>query len=311
WVVDTVHERMPGENGDVLLGMLIGQKRGLPAEALDDFIRTGTSHILAVSGFNVSIFIIWLSGLAAWVGRRRQLIISAVAVVCFAGISGFSAAVIRASCMGLLLLVSFGQGRLYIPAAAVILAAAGMVFQNPRLLYWDVGFQLSVVATLGIVWGMDVVGRLKEWFPRAGMLLQLVGVTVCALVATIPLSVWHFGQLSTVAVVANLLVLPFVEIIMALGLLALVPVIGMGFAYVCGLALTAMRWIVGVLAEVPFASVSASLSGSWAVVVLALVLGLLYLGSEDGERIRSYVTTMRRVWYNLPRLAEKAVKKYQ
>lgn len=308
WVVDTVHARLPGENGDLLLGMLIGHKRGLPADALQDFVRTGTSHILAVSGFNVSVFVVWLSGLAAWVGRRRQLVLSAVCVLCFAVISGLSAAVIRATCMGLLLLLSTGFGRVYIPSVAVVTAAACMVLQNPRILYWDVGFQLSAAATLGIVWGMDIVAALSERFPRSGLFLKLAGVTLCAIVATTPIALWHFGQLSTVALVANMAVLPVVEFTMALGMLALLPVVGSGFAYVAGQVLTVVRWVIEQLASLPYASVAVSLSGPAAVVCLIVVLGLLWIGSQDGAPVRQYMTSRWRMWYNVPSAVEKTVQ---
>lgn len=288
--------------------MLIGQKRGLPADALNDFVRTGTSHILAVSGFNVSIFIVWLSGLAAWIGRRRQLVISACCIICFAGISGFSAAVIRASVMGLVLLLSLGWGRLYIPSAAVLGAAACMVLQNPRLLYWDAGFQLSAAATLGIVWGMEATHSLSERVPRVNMVWSVMGVTICALIATTPLSLWHFGQFSVVAVPANLLVLPLVEVIMAIGLLVLVPGVGTGFAFVVSYILLCLRWVVVQCARVPFASVPVSLSGRAALMYMVGVFLCLFLASDDGRNTRGFVAHLCRVWYNTRRTTGKTLK---
>ncbi len=305
WVVETIHQRLAGEQGELLLGMLIGHKRGLPADALQDFVRTGTSHLLAVSGFNVSVFIVWLSGLAAWIGRRRQLVVSALCVLCFAVISGLSAAVVRAACMGLLLLFSLGFGRVYIASIAVVTAAACMVLQNPRILYWDVGFQLSVAATLGIVWGMDIVARVAERFPRGAPLLQAAGVTVCALLATTPIALWHFGQLSTVAVLANVLVLPAVELVMMLGVLALLPLVGGGFAYVAGLVLAWMRWVIGLLAAFPYASVPVSLSGPVAIGCMGVICFCLFWGSQDSAHARTYMTKLKRIWYNVPSTAEK------
>lgn len=293
WVVRTVRARVAGSSGDLLLGILIGEKRGLPKDALQDFIATGTSHILAVSGFNVSVFIVWLSGLALWIGRKKQLVVSALCIILFAGISGMSAAVLRASLMGLLLLLSTGTGRVYMARNALLLAAAVMVLQNPRILYWDIGFQLSAVATLGIILGMSALERsgVSEW--RYAWVARTAGVTLSALVVTTPISLWHFGVLSLVALPVNILVVPFVEAIMAIGLLVLLPGVGIGFGYVDAWLLDGMQRVIYWFARLPAASIPLPLSGSVAWWSLCAVVIVLFLAAEGKrEWVRFFVRYM-------------------
>lgn len=233
--------------GNFLLGILIGAKRGLPPEVTQNFIRTGTSHILAVSGFNISIFITWLAYAAYVVGRRAQIMLSAVCIVVFVIIAGPSGSVVRAACMGGVFMAGMLSGRLYYPIAGLLFVASGMVFQNPRILYWDIGFQLSAAATLGILLGLPLFEALKERVGGFYKMIELLAITMCAIIFTLPISLWHFGQLSIIAPFANMLLVPPVEIIMALGFLSFLPWVGSGVAwingYLLGWMLRLQQWL--------------------------------------------------------------------
>lgn len=256
------------EQGRLLLGILIGAKQGLPQEVLNNFSRTGTSHIMAVSGFNISILLVALSWFSYLVGRKFSSVLAVIAVVLFVIIAGPTSSVLRAAGMGVLVILATLGRRLYMPLGALVCVASIMAVLNPRIVYWDVGFQLSSAATVGILVGMPLFEQLSGG--RYKIFAPLV-VTSAAIICTVPISMWRFGTLSTVALFANVLVVPVVPVVMAFGALSLVPVLGSGFAFICSLLLQFMLWCVSTFARPAWASVQVSLSGTW---VFAWFVGL-------------------------------------
>lgn len=251
------------EQGRLLLGILIGAKQGLPQTIIDNFSRTGTSHIMAVSGFNISILLVAL-GYASYVfGRKASNALGVLIVVLFVIVAGPTSSVLRAAGMGLLVILATTGRRLYMPIGALLCVAAGMAFINPRVVFWDVGFQLSGAATLGILVGLPV---LERWFGTRNKILESLAVTAAAILFTVPISMWRFGTLSTVALVANAFVVPLVPLVMGLGTLSLLPFMGSGFALLCSGLLQLILWVVAFFAHPTWASVRVSMSGVWVVL---------------------------------------------
>lgn len=269
--------------GNFLLGILIGAKRGLPQEVTNNFIRTGTSHVLAASGFNISIFITWLACLAYAIGRRAQMTLSVLCIFAFVVIAGPTASVVRAACMGVMLMLGQFSGRLYNPLTGLLFVAAGMVLLNPRILYWDIGFQLSAAATCGILLGVPLFSALKEKVGGWYTLCELLGITLCAICSTLPVSLWRFGELSTIAPVANILIVPPVETVMALGFLSFVPFVGPGFAWINSHILGCMLKMEQLLATPSWAIAELHISGAY-VCISYVALGVGYLSVRRALR---------------------------
>lgn len=251
------------EQGRLLLGILIGAKQGLPQNIVDYFSRTGTSHIMAVSGFNISILLIAFGYLSYIIGRRMSSMLAVVVVILFVFIAGPTSSVLRAAGMGMLIVLATTGKRLYMPLGALAFVAALMALLNPRIVYWDVGFQLSSAATVGILVGMPLF---EQWTATRYKLLEPLAVTLTAIVFTVPISMWRFGTFSTVALLANAVVVPAVPVVMALGALSLLPVLGSGFAFLCSLFLRFILWFVAFCAHPAWASIQISISGVWVLV---------------------------------------------
>jgi competence protein ComEC len=238
---------------------------------------TGISHIIAVSGFNITIIILAITSLAQIIGRKNSVWLAAFAIVAFVIICGASASVVRAAIMGSLLLISLSLGRQYSVAPALFFAALVMLAVNPKILFWDVGFQLSFAATLGIIYFMPVLGKLAQNLPEDFGLKTLILTTLSAILATMPLIILNFGIISLSAPIVNMLVVPAVPWSMLFGFLTALPFVGSGSALVANWILLYILKVVSVFAGLPYSSLNAQI-GPWIFWLLVLaVLGLYYL----------------------------------
>ncbi len=279
----------------LLTGILLGVEGGIPKDVNEAFAATGTSHIVAISGFNIAI----ISGLfyqvfRRWLGPRRAVWPSIVGVVLYTLLVGASASVVRAAIMGILYLLGRRLGRpTYVPASLAA-AAIGMTLWNPLVL-WDVGFQLSFAATLGLVLYVDRLERgalrlltlvaSEEDARRAlGFLSDALLVTLAAQIATLPLTLYYFRRLSLVSLLTNVLVLPAQPGVMVWGGLATLAgmlwlPLGEVLGWVAWLFLTYTIEVVRWAAGIPYAWVDVgrmTAAGTWALYggIGALTAGL-------------------------------------
>ena len=222
-----MREAMPESDAAAVFAMVFGGYEGLRPELVEAFTATGLVHILSVSGSHITL----LAGLAAWLASafslRRGLAAVAVAFAVFgyAALSGFVAPAVRAAIMGGLSFFALTAGREYDGRRILVIVALAMLFVSPLLLF-DVSFQLSFAATAGL---LCLSPRLREWsffapLPRA--LRDGFALTLGAQLATLPICAWYFHVVSLSSLVANLLVVPILELLMVAalfaGLLALV-----------------------------------------------------------------------------------------
>lgn len=230
---EMLHRLYPDPVAGLLAGILLGDESGISQSLKDDFNDTATRHIVAISGFNISI----IAGLAVtlftrWVGKRKGLWLAAGFIVFYTLLVGAQASVVRAAIMGLVVLGSQLTGREQHSLNTLAFTAALMAIINPLVL-WDVGFQLSFMATLGLLvyaqpmqaWATaQLERRLPEpWAAHLkGPVYDYVLLTLAAQLLTLPLLLHHFGRLSLVAVPANILVVPLQPAILIFGGLSLI-----------------------------------------------------------------------------------------
>ena len=237
--VNTLHDVLPQPHASFLSGLLFGGSTALSGDLKDDFRATGTSHILAASGYNVSIFSVTLLAilLSSVLGRRRGLILTTILLVLYVIIAGAGAAVIRAGIMGFIVVLGKWISRKPYLLNVMLLTASLMLLFNPLLLLYDVGFQLSFVATIAIVTMTEPLSQRLEFIPSVLGLREAFAGSLAAIVLTLPIVLWHFGTVSLIAPFANLLVLPLVPYAMA--------------ATVVGLAVGTISDLVGSLVALP------------------------------------------------------------
>ena len=161
-MISNLNEVLPPQHAALMSGLLFGERAEFTDEFKDAMRKSGTTHIVALSGYNVAIIGITLSAILAYiVGRRKAFYASLTAIPVFVIMTGAEASVVRAGIMGMILLLAERQSRLYSFRNAVVLTALVMLVVNPRLLVFDIAFQLSFAALLGIVYLYPLV---KKWF---------------------------------------------------------------------------------------------------------------------------------------------------
>ncbi len=296
---ETLARLLPSPQAPLLSGILLGLDTELPAEVREAFNRTGTAHIIAISGANIIIVIkVLLNLLTPTLGVRRARLLTSFGVAGYALFVGADPTVVRAAVMGCLVLFAAQTGRKAHGLTSLAFAVWGMSAWNPGLL-WDVGFQLSVAATAGLILFGDVFTKgLERLLTRllsrqtarkaASWLSEPLAVSLAAQVATTPLAMLYFGQLSLVSLLANALIVPAQPWVMVLGWLALIAgllafPLGWLVSWGVWLPLTYTLQIARWLAHFPWAAVEAHLSSSIVWGFYALLFGLGWLKLQHPE----------------------------
>ncbi|MEY4722674.1 MAG: hypothetical protein RLZZ324_187 [Candidatus Parcubacteria bacterium] len=241
---------LPEPDASLQLGLLVGDKAGVPPQLTQDFRNTGTSHVLAVSGYNVMlvadtlVLALCICGLA----RRRAAVLSAVGIAVFTGLAGADPPVLRAALMGGAGLVAAALGRKGNALGGLLLAAALMLALDPLSLRNDVGFRLSFAAVMGLSMFGRAFGERMTWIPFKGV-RDALGETLGAIVATLPIMLHDFGSLSLTAPAVNVMIAPLIPFATATGALAvmfasLYAPLGVPPAVAAGAALRLMRAVV-------------------------------------------------------------------
>lgn len=257
-----LHGGMPGDAGALMQAMLLGERDSLPADIRRDFRRLGLSHILALSGLHLGLL---AGGLAALlrrmhVPRRYAIPLEAVLVVFYIFLTGASLSILRAGTMLLFSLAAFFLAREPDSVTSLSLAAALIVLVSPYSVF-DIGFLLSVTATLGILTVTELTPQSKQPEGRAARLWHAIrasaAVSLGAILATLPLTVLFFGEIPLLALPANLLLAPLLSFYLMLAPFALlfsgIPL----FAAACNLAGEALLSTIAALSHLPGITLSA------------------------------------------------------
>ena len=260
---------LPEPMAGLASGILVGRRDRVSREVADSFTTTGLSHVVAISGWNICLLGAVIGGLlgAMGVARRWRTVAIVIALACFTLLAGSGASVVRAALMGGVALIARETGRPGSAAAALGLAVWSLLLLDPAMSL-DIGFQLSVSATAGLLaWGSRLTQRLRGADPGLARrwLAESLGVSLAAQAATLPLVLFHFGRLSLVSPVANLVIGPIVAPAMLVATIALVAglAVGVGLPFVVGAPFALLGWLVlgsmvavsGILGQVPLASV--------------------------------------------------------
>lgn len=211
---------LPEPESALLGGLLLGAKRSLDPAILAQFQRVGVSHMIVLSGYNLTVVAEAVRAVLGFLPLGFNLSLAGGGVIFFALLAGGGAAVWRATLMALLALWARATGRTYDALRALALAVVLMLLLDPTYLVFDLSFQLSLLATLGLILLSPLVERWWRFLPARGGWREIMTSTTAAQLAVLPWLIFVTGNFSLVALVVNPLVLIVVPTIMALGFLA-------------------------------------------------------------------------------------------
>lgn len=190
--------------------VLGGRSVDLPFDLKDQFVRAGLAHALAASGFQTSLILGVLLALTRRCSVWVQFVMGTAALVGFVGLTGLQPAVLRAAIMGFGGLAALVLGRKVKPLGALLVTATILLLINP-LWIWSLSFQLSFLATLGLLVTVPPISKGLDWLP--GGIVPLIAVPIAALVWTLPLQLYAFGVVSPYSILANILTTPLISIL--------------------------------------------------------------------------------------------------
>ena len=279
WFLAGVSQALPEPYAAFINGILVGARSQLPQSIKDDFARTSTSHIIAVSGFNITIIANVIGWLALFVMRRNWAFWVCVGgLFLFMILTGAQASVVRATIMGILLLLSQRVGRLPTPLHTLVLTAGAMVALDQRILRFDIGFQLSFLATAGILLVSPLLDARIPYVKHFGKLREIFIMTISAQLCVIPLLIYYFKSLSLVSLPANLIILPWIPWTMLAGFFAgiagaFLPILGQIIGTIAYLMSFFILQVIRFFAGISWAAVTVELSWPWIVVMYAILGG--------------------------------------
>jgi competence protein ComEC len=299
---ETLNHILPEPYASLLNGILLGLETGIPRDLYESFSLTGSSHIIVISGSNIALIagIFLLLG-QRLIGKRYAPPLAIVGIIIYTFLVGADAAVSRAALMGIVLMLAVWSGRPGMAINSLFFSALVLTIINPLFL-WDVGFQLSFLATLGLI---VLVPPLEKTIFRSlqrllkkeqvgltmALLSELLIVTLAAQLITGPLIVYQFGRFSLVSLLTNLLILPVQPPIMIVGGLAMLAgmiwlPLGQLLGWLVWLPLAWTVWIVEQTARLPLASLDLGRFPFWllALIYAALAAWVWWLNQPGQEK---------------------------
>lgn len=289
---DRVREAVDEPAASLGIGYLLGQKSALPAPLVEALSVVGLTHIVVASGYNLTILVRFTRRLLAKVSKFLASFAGLSLVGGFIAITGASPSMVRAGLVAGLAMLAWYYGRKFHPVTLLLFVGAVTVMADPSYAWGNLGWALSFAAFAGV---MIVAPLLQAYFygnDTPPFLAQLLGETVSAQLATAPIILAAFGQFSNIAVLSNLIILPFIPLAMALTFAAgvgafFLPAAAHIFGWPAEQLLAAMIWVIERSADVSWAQ-SEFTFPLWAVVLWygAVAALCLYVKWRTGYRLR-------------------------
>ncbi|HDH31716.1 MAG TPA: ComEC family competence protein [Candidatus Wolfebacteria bacterium] len=218
--VSNFQKVLPAENAAFLSGITLGERAEFSKEFKEAMSKSGTTHLVALSGYNITILVVAIAYiLSSFVSRRLVFWLTLLIIIGFVIMTGAEASVVRAAVMGGIILLAKRANRLYSFRNAIAIAGFLMVLENPKVLSFDIGFQLSFMALLGIVYLRPAIQKFFKFSEKPGFLLWKENflTTFSAQLFVLPLLVLYFGNFSPISLLSNILILSVIPLTMTLG----------------------------------------------------------------------------------------------
>ena len=271
---------IPEPESALLGGLLLGEKQSLGKELQDDFRKAGIVHIVVLSGYNITIVADSIMRSLSFLPKFFNVSLGALSIVLFGIMTGGSATVVRSCIMSLLVIFAKATGRTYQVTRALFIAGFLMIIQNPKILVFDPSFQLSFMATFGLIFFSPLIEKRFSFIPEKFHLKELSVSTITTQIFLLPMLLNKMGTLSLVALPVNLLVLCFIPITMLFGFLSAITgflnhFLALPFSYIAYFLLHYEISVVRFFSSLPFASLEIKYFPFWLMVLVYIFYGFV------------------------------------
>jgi competence protein ComEC len=283
------------------MGLLIGQRNTLPVEVSQALLMVGLTHIIAVSGYNLTILLRSAEKVSGKRSKRLALLLSLGLIAVFLLFAGTSASIVRAAIVSMLSIAAGYYGRQFKPLVLILLAAAITTYANPYYVWSDTSWYLSFLAFYGVMVLAPTLSRnwRDKW--RESIVAMVALESLCAELMTLPFVLHTFGQMSFIGLVANVLVVALVPLAMLLTLVAglagmLIPAFAGWLAWPARILLTYMLDIADMLSRLPHVFAQNLAFPMWQMLAAYALLGVFTLTlKRKTKRPKSATITDKKV----------------
>jgi competence protein ComEC len=273
---------IPEPESSLLAGMLFGAKKRLGKDLEETFQRAGVIHMVVLSGYNITIVADSIMKVFSGLPKMAAASFGGIGILLFVLLSGGGASVTRAAVMAFLVLFAGVIGRKYSITRALAVVAFFMVLFNPKILVHDVSFQLSFLATIGLIYLSPLIEARVGFITKRFKIREFFVSTVSTQLLVLPLLLYRMGEVSLVSIPANMLILFCIPSAMFFGFIAISlffihPAVAFPFGAVASVILGYILFIVGMLSRLPFASINISVFPLWLTILSYIFYVLLFL----------------------------------
>ena len=280
WFAERVRDYVPAPEVDLGLGYLLGLRRALPTDLADALKIAGLTHVIVASGYNLTILVRLCRRLFVRASKYLAMLSSVGMILAFMAVTGLSPSMSRAGLVAGLSLATWYYGRTIHPFVLLSFSAAITLLINPQFGWNDLGWQLSFASFAGVI---ILAPLLQSYFfgeKEPGVFRQILGETLSAQIMTLPLILLTFGVLSNVALIANMLILPFVPLAMLLvflvGVCSGVPFVADVLALPTTWLLKYMTYVAQWLADQPWSQSDIAINGAMTFVAYVVLAGVIW-----------------------------------
>jgi len=290
---ESLNKVMSRPQSAIFEALFFGEEENISKEWKEKLNQTATRHLTAVSGMNITIICNLILGFLLWLGfwRHQAFYLSVILIILYILMIGAPASAIRAGIMGLLLLTAQHFGRFSTSSRAIVLAATLMLFQNPLILRWDIGFQLSFLATMGMIHLQSVLEDFLKKIPNFFQLRNNLSTTLSAQIFVFPILIYNFGQISIISPIPNILILPLIPFLTIFGFIfSFIGIFWQNLAQILSwpawLLITYILKIIGLSSKISWASLIFK-NVHWIFLIISyLILGILVFWLNQRRKLR-------------------------
>lgn len=279
--IQKIYSLLPQPQSFLGAGLILTGKGSLDADLQNEFKRVGLIHIVVLSGFNVSIVAVVVMALLGFLPPIVRFVIGMFFMTCFCLMVGGGASVMRSLFMNATAIFGRTMQFKYDPLKGLFVAGLIMMVFNPMLLFFDPSFQMSFMATFGLIFLSEKISKRLSYLPEKFGIKETISATLSTQIAVTPLIMHFSGIVSLISLLTNIVVLPFIPytmlfVVVAMFLSFVSIFIAQIFSFVSYFLLTYELWIVHASAALPFAAVEFS-TWSWSETVICyLIMALIY-----------------------------------